>query len=503
MGIWSSNDSDNAIAAGVKPIIIDTETWNRDSHGLFDYETTDVVFKSLRIPTTNKVKQSNYSSFSPSNESYTFSTNLMRDGWDVFLEAPTDSQKVAGSHTADHIENQDSNKNLIAHILYTEGQYWIYSKPYYNKSDDFITNPENLVWYTVRDYRNSASSLGYKLKKGDILKFGRARLRIVEINLEETVELPGAKHYDHKETIDSYPQGFFSTDMEHSEVQTCRICFNETEDENPLICPWKWSGSLKYIHYRCLKNWLESKRMIKHTDTTISYHWKTLEWELCKTIYPELVKTKYCIVSYAKPEKNYMIMESISSSSAKSIYVVNLDARMELFKVGRGHDSDIRVSDISVSRFHAVIVKTEDNELVIKDNNSKFGTLVCLQHPLMLSEFDSIHLQAGRTLMEIQMKERKECTIKNWLWVRQNNEAEPAIRTKNYLGKFGYTDAFLPDEFKKYWNEYSYNLKFEKIFSEEADRVSIEKEDIEPAEHMMRSDCHIIEDDIIMTETYK
>lgn len=119
-----------------------------------------------------------------------------------------------------------------------------------------------------------------------------------------------------------------------------------------------------------------------------------------------------------------MTLESISSSSAKSIYVVNLDPENSTFKIGRGHDTDIRVSDISVSRLHATIEKTEENELVLKDNNSKFGTLICLQHPLLLSEFDSIHLQAGRTLLEIQMKERKDWTLKSCLWVRQNNNEE-------------------------------------------------------------------------------
>ena len=71
-----------------------------------------------------------------------------------------------------------------------------------------------------------------------------------------------------------------------------------------------------------------------------------------------------------------MILESISSSSAKSIYVIDLDLQNETFKIGRGHDTDIRVSDISVSRLHATIVRTEQDELIIKDNNSKFGTLV-------------------------------------------------------------------------------------------------------------------------------
>jgi hypothetical protein len=45
---------------------------------------------------------------------------------------------------------------------------------------------------------------------------------------------------------------------------------------------------------------------------------------------------------------------------------------------GRGHASDIRISDISVSRLHAFI-KYEDDRYILTDNNSKFGTLVLLQ----------------------------------------------------------------------------------------------------------------------------
>jgi pSer/pThr/pTyr-binding forkhead associated (FHA) protein len=108
----------------------------------------------------------------------------------------------------------------------------------------------------------------------------------------------------------------------------------------------------------------------------VTYHWKSLECELCKTIYPDLQKTKYSLVTYEKPQTDYMILESISSSPTKSIYVTDLNDYKNTFKIGRGQDVDIRVSDISVSRFHATIAKTENNELVIKDNNSKFGTLV-------------------------------------------------------------------------------------------------------------------------------
>jgi len=46
------------------------------------------------------------------------------------------------------------------------------------------------------------------------------------------------------------------------------------------------------------------------------------------------------------------------------------------FRVGRGHDVDIRVTDISVSRFHARINKADDGNFYVEDNRSKFGTLV-------------------------------------------------------------------------------------------------------------------------------
>jgi len=50
-------------------------------------------------------------------------------------------------------------------------------------------------------------------------------------------------------------------------------------------------------------------------------------------------------------------------------------------KIGRGHDADLRINDISVSRFHAVI-KFKNNQFVIADNVSKFGTLVLVRNKL-------------------------------------------------------------------------------------------------------------------------
>jgi len=225
MGVCSSNNTEENINyhSGIKPIIIESETWKRDSHGLFDYETTDVVRKTLKIQ---------------SKDNYTFMTNIGRDDSDVMLDMPHEMVKAGGGQTVDNLDNPEANRNIIAHILYKDGQYWIYNKQHYNKDDDFISNPESLIWYTVRDYRNSASSLGYKLKKGDILKFGRARLRVSEINLEEkNSDLPSAKSYEHKDMTCDLPKGFFVTEEDLPDWPSCRICFTEGYADNPLICP--------------------------------------------------------------------------------------------------------------------------------------------------------------------------------------------------------------------------------------------------------------------------
>jgi pSer/pThr/pTyr-binding forkhead associated (FHA) protein len=46
--------------------------------------------------------------------------------------------------------------------------------------------------------------------------------------------------------------------------------------------------------------------------------------------------------------------------------------------MGRGHESEVRVNDISVSRCHAIIKYKKDG-IYIEDNRSKFGTLVLLK----------------------------------------------------------------------------------------------------------------------------
>lgn len=63
--------------------------------------------------------------------------------------------------------------------------------------------------------------------------------------------------------------------------------------------------------------------------------------------------------------------------------------------MGRGHQCEIRLQDISVSRLHSEI-KFNAGEFFICDSNSKFGTLVKVDQALELSS--KVKLQVGRSV---------------------------------------------------------------------------------------------------------
>ena len=77
-----------------------------------------------------------------------------------------------------------------------------------------------------------------------------------------------------------------------------------------------------------------------------------------------------------------------------------MDAR-DIIKVGRGHEAEVRITDISVSRFHALIKRSLKGDYFLEDNNSKFGTLVMVRKPAILNKTGTNYLQMGRTLLEV------------------------------------------------------------------------------------------------------
>lgn len=59
--------------------------------------------------------------------------------------------------------------------------------------------------------------------------------------------------------------------------------------------------------------------------------------------------------------------------------IPNVEGAKTEFKIGRGHESEVRINDISVSRCHALIKYRHGDGFYIEDNQSKFGTIVMLK----------------------------------------------------------------------------------------------------------------------------
>lgn len=90
------------------------------------------------------------------------------------------------------------------------------------------------------------------------------------------------------------------------------------------------------------------------------------------------------------------MLEGISEKANNMMVIQNIPA--DGIKIGRGHECEIRITDISVSRNHARIDKVGDDYFIF-DNKSKFGTLV-KEEPLAL-EVSRIKqgVQIGRTVI--------------------------------------------------------------------------------------------------------
>lgn len=86
--------------------------------------------------------------------------------------------------------------------------------------------------------------------------------------------------------------------------------------------------------------------------------------------------------------------------------MIVVDNDKKEFRIGRGHESDIRINDISVSRTHVVLRYIKDKGFELEDRKSKFGTLVFLKDPIKIDPSKQFAIQIGRTVVTPQQKEQ-------------------------------------------------------------------------------------------------
>ena len=255
----------------------------------------------------------------------------------------------------------------------------------------------------------------YNLKEGDILKIGRIIIRIKSIRFKKNIEnkINNDLSLNLKEVQTENNQKKLKEMNEAQQNKACRICYTDEETiENPLIQPCICSGSMKFIHFNCLKKWLNTSVFIQidKKENVKVYQYKQAECELCKTKFPDFIKHKgklYEILDFSSDFINYLIIENLTldKNSNKYLYVVNLDS-LNKIHIGRGHDSSIILNDISVSRIHCTLnINKNMKKVFVSDNNSKFGTLILIQtNNIILSTSLKLHIQIGRTYLEILLK---------------------------------------------------------------------------------------------------
>ena len=135
--------------------------------------------------------------------------------------------------------------------------------------------------------------------------------------------------------------------------------------------------------------------MKEYGENVTSYYWKKFECEICKQSYPYIFKkgqTLFKLIDITEPkaDSQYILLESmpLDKNTSRNIHMLTVTDKKSDFKLGRGHESEVRINDISVSRCHAKI-KLVKGKFMLEDNTSKFGTLVlCKQRTPLIPQYN-------------------------------------------------------------------------------------------------------------------
>lgn len=249
----------------------------------------------------------------------------------------------------------------------------------------------------------------YKLKRGDVMKLGRMRIKLKDYRIEDAI---CREDRVSKEGPEGPVEVKTCNDKPVDENDVCRICFgSKSDEENPLISACKCTGTMKFIHLQCLKAWLNLKLVIKEASSVRSYFWQSFECEICKASYPYSIiqsDRRHYLIDVKKPKAgNFLMLESLDheKNTSRIIHIITPNEIKKKFKLGRGHESDIRVTDISVSRVHAAI-ECNKQGIFIEADASKFGTLILIPK-IELTPTMGRTLQIGRTLLNFEVKLQK------------------------------------------------------------------------------------------------
>ena len=392
------------------------------------------------------------------------------------------------------------NFTPICDIVKEDDKY--YFMPLKNELGTDRDTIKEVSWLIYNKKASPKINSEYYLTEGDIMKIGNAvfKIKMIQINNlgnskvvynnndeNDTIMLNGSynnsiiineqNNLDNIETLKTQKVTVFANNKEKSEEKTinkikeekiknkiCRICYQEEDDPliNPLIKPCKCSGSMKYIHLKCLLFWLKSKTV--HSNNSIennnffnSYFIEdSLQCELCKEIFPDFIKhnhIKYCLIDFDYSQENQIKKNNIISAQnyintsheiennknnipkendtndqdisnfiiLDTIYplydgnkhrcIVKFNKDNQIL-IGRGLENQLVLNEITVSRTHCLLTaqrnKFGKKELKLEDDGSKFGTLILLQsNKYEIIKGKPLHVQIGNVHLVLTIPTKK------------------------------------------------------------------------------------------------
>lgn len=240
---------------------INSKTWTRDSHGLFDYESSTVRENILLLRGATKL-------FRKKHEIREKKEEEIREGDDqlmcsVFYEK---NKFILSTNLEKGMQPSEYNINEL------QNKIWYIIKPEVNLNPNQNQNP---------NIKNENES--FSLKLNDVMKLGRIKYVITDLCLNGVLS-----------SIENDDSGaVFKLILDYNESIidpeiTCKYCLSHDCFENtPLIKLCVCSESMS-VHYGCVKKWIGVKLSHKKNEkeSVFSYNMKSFNCDICKTPYP-------------------------------------------------------------------------------------------------------------------------------------------------------------------------------------------------------------------------
>ena len=380
---------------------INCVTWGKDAHALFDYESEEIVKNIFTLGKGGKIfldNEKRTTKYEPDNQ---------EDGF--FL---------TGGHSS-------SSEGCLINFFNEYGSHTRVTKKIkdeyeYNKEN--ITEVQNMIYYVVaqkelkgikREYK---SGYDYKPEINDIIRFGRVQFIVRSL---KDKSYSNNKDGDNNDINKSLFLPNDNTNLKktlNNKVLICELCEKKETDNimNPIIkiCPCK---KCPLLHINCFKNeYLKKEKMFCYSNK--NYMNDSLKivslinflCPLCNEPYNPIIKINsrfYNIIPYSFDKNNYhIVLESINFVKdgiyCVMVIIFTFPNKREEYFLGRGHEATFKISDISISRVHAKFYLKDEN-IVIDDLGSKFGTLLLVRNSIDVGEKKKkkMKIQIGRNVI--------------------------------------------------------------------------------------------------------